>query len=79
MEPSKKEATMYGTASLATPLSVAASRPATTPSLQAILWLWIQRARQRRRLAELDAAQLRDIGVEPEAARREAAKPFWRR
>jgi uncharacterized protein YjiS (DUF1127 family) len=79
MEPSKKEATMYSAASLATPLSVAASRQATAPSLPAILWLWIQRARQRRRLAELDAVQLRDIGVEPEAARREAAKPFWQR
>jgi uncharacterized protein YjiS (DUF1127 family) len=37
-----------------------------------------QRIRQRRALARLDARLLRDIGVSPEQARRETAKPFWR-
>lgn len=37
-----------------------------------------QRSRQRRALARLDARLLRDIGVSPEQARSETAKPFWR-
>ncbi|HHI75677.1 MAG TPA: DUF1127 domain-containing protein [Gammaproteobacteria bacterium] len=44
----------------------------------ATLKLWYQRARQRRRLAQLDEHLLRDIGITPEQARREARKPFWR-
>ena len=39
--------------------------------------LWLDRARQRRDLAELDAHLLKDIGVTPRQAAREAAKPFW--
>jgi uncharacterized protein YjiS (DUF1127 family) len=31
----------------------------------------------RRQLARLDDRLLRDIGFDPEQARREAAKPFW--
>ncbi len=43
------------------------------------LWLlWHQLWQQRQRLAELDAHLLRDIGVTPRAAFREASKPFWR-
>ena len=43
------------------------------------LWhLWHQRWQQRRQLAELDAHLLRDIGVSPWEAIREASKPFWR-
>jgi uncharacterized protein YjiS (DUF1127 family) len=38
---------------------------------------WFARSRQRRDLAELDAHLLRDIGVTPGEAAREAAKPFW--
>lgn len=64
--------------SLTLPWPVVAGPYPVTASLRPLLWLWVQRARQRRRLAELDTAQLRDIGVEPEAARQEAAKPFWR-
>lgn len=33
--------------------------------------------RQRRRLATLDRAMLRDIGVTPAEAEAEAARPFW--
>ena len=40
--------------------------------------LLYQRVRQRRALAQLDRRLLRDIGVTPEQAEREAAKPFWR-
>jgi uncharacterized protein YjiS (DUF1127 family) len=39
--------------------------------------LWLARRRQRRDLAELDAHLLKDIGVSPGEAAREAAKPFW--
>lgn len=43
--------------------------------------VWIERSRQRLALLELattDDHLLRDIAVTREAARREAAKPFWR-
>ncbi len=39
--------------------------------------LWRDRARQRRRLLELDDRLLSDIGVTRSDALREADKPFW--
>jgi uncharacterized protein YjiS (DUF1127 family) len=39
---------------------------------------WIDRARQRQALADLDDRMLNDIGITRSEARREAAKPFWR-
>jgi uncharacterized protein YjiS (DUF1127 family) len=36
------------------------------------------RRRDRRLLAKLDSHLLRDIGLSPEDAQTEAAKPFWR-
>lgn len=39
--------------------------------------LWRERARQRRRLAEMSVEMLNDIGVSASAARAEAGKPFW--
>jgi uncharacterized protein YjiS (DUF1127 family) len=41
--------------------------------------VWFARSRERHALAELDHRLLADIGVPPDAATREAAKPFWRR
>ena len=38
---------------------------------------WLRVARERRRLAELDEHALRDIGIDPASAAREAARPFW--
>ncbi len=38
---------------------------------------WNALAGQRRRLAAMEAHQLADIGITADAARREAAKPFW--
>lgn len=65
----------------------AASVPSVRPerrlreSLSSRLWhaavRWAARAGQRRDLAELDARLLKDIGVTPGEAAREAAKPFW--
>jgi uncharacterized protein YjiS (DUF1127 family) len=46
-----------------------------------MLGVWLARSRQRRVLRELalDRHLMRDIGLNPEQALREAAKPFWRR
>lgn len=42
------------------------------------LWRrWRQRVRMRAELREMDARALADIGLEFEAARREARKYFW--
>lgn len=38
---------------------------------------WRERARQRRRLAALDARMLADIGITWAAALSEAEQPFW--
>jgi uncharacterized protein YjiS (DUF1127 family) len=40
--------------------------------------LWRHRLQTRPALLELDAEQLRDIGLDPFEARREGMKPFWR-
>ena len=39
---------------------------------------YIDLVRQRRALAQLDGRLLDDIGVMPQDAAREVAKPFWR-
>lgn len=48
------------------------------PRLLGLLALWIERATQRRALAELDDHLLEDVGISRSEARQEAAKPFWR-
>ena len=57
-----------------------ASRPRTHP-LGRHFWAGLQRRialrRQRLDLARLNAHLLRDIGVAPDDAAREAARPFW--
>ena len=52
-----------------------------TPALVAgylTIKLWIERTRQRRALASLDDAMLRDIGITRVDVARECEKPFWR-
>lgn len=39
--------------------------------------IWHRRTRQRQHLAELDPRLLVDAGIAPDAAQREAQKPFW--
>ncbi|NQW11284.1 MAG: DUF1127 domain-containing protein [Alphaproteobacteria bacterium] len=39
--------------------------------------VWIERANQRRALAEMDAHQLADLGLSRADALQEADKPFW--
>lgn len=43
-----------------------------------ILWLWHDRARQRRQLARLTSYQLKDICISKTMAAFEADKPFWK-
>jgi len=40
--------------------------------------IWLRRHWHRRELADLDAAQLLDVGLDPLLVRRECTKPFWR-
>jgi uncharacterized protein YjiS (DUF1127 family) len=42
------------------------------------MFLWQERARERRQLAALDLRMLGDIGVDTATAKCEAEKPFWR-
>jgi uncharacterized protein YjiS (DUF1127 family) len=44
----------------------------------ALLRRWQQRSVYRAHLAELDTRLLTDIGLTPDDAARESAKPFWR-
>lgn len=44
-----------------------------------MLQVWIDRRLQRQALAALDDRLLDDVGLSLEQARREAAKPFWKR
>jgi uncharacterized protein YjiS (DUF1127 family) len=50
----------------------------TLAALAQIFATWRSRARQRRELATLDAATIRDLGLTPSAIQFEADKPFWR-
>ncbi len=57
-----------------------AARPQTFAAVGTIdlLFLWVERVRQRRALAGLDRRMLRDIGLDPGTAWAESRKPFWR-
>ncbi|TCH98432.1 DUF1127 domain-containing protein [Roseococcus sp. SYP-B2431] len=71
------------------PAEAAAWSPAKWPPLRCVLvliehgiaamWLWTERARQRRRLGELCDRLLNDIGTTRHDAMVEARKPRWRR
>lgn len=54
-------------------------RRADAAPLRERLRCWASLHRQRRDLARLDDAALRDIGVSRRAAKREGARPFWDR
>lgn len=38
---------------------------------------WLGRLRCRHELSALTPEQMRDVGLDPEAVRRESRKPFW--
>lgn len=42
------------------------------------LGAWRERSRQRRELSGLSLHLLKDMGIDPADAAREAGKPFWR-
>ncbi|MFC7705251.1 DUF1127 domain-containing protein [Plastorhodobacter daqingensis] len=66
--------TMTTAPSLARPAALAPSRRWNT---LALLSQWRELRRQRLRLADLDDAALRDIGITREEASREARRPAW--
>ena len=47
-------------------------------SVHATVESWRRRAEGRRQLEQLSDRILRDVGFDPEMARREAAQPFWK-
>ncbi|MDW4499599.1 DUF1127 domain-containing protein [Sulfitobacter sp. D35] len=53
------------------------TRTRRTPKFVGGLISRIALQKSRRRLGELDAKALQDIGVSPEDARREASRGFW--
>lgn len=57
-----------------------AAAPAVAIVTAVLHWprTWLHRISYRRDLAELDARQMRDAGLDADLVRREAAKPFWR-
>ena len=57
------------------------SAPPVVPAwhrIIATLTCWRRRAVERRQLAEMPAERWHDIARDPDAIRREIAKPFWR-
>ena len=52
--------------------------PDGTALLARVVGVWLERARQRRALRNLDDRALDDVGIKRPAAEREARKPFWR-
>ncbi len=46
--------------------------------LSATAKVWVNRSRQRKQLARLDARLLADIGITAEQVKFEVAKPFWK-
>jgi uncharacterized protein YjiS (DUF1127 family) len=69
------------TAPIDAPVPLARPAPLRQPALGGVLArlvAWDARFRERRRIAELTNESLRDAGWTRGAARREAAKAFWR-
>jgi uncharacterized protein YjiS (DUF1127 family) len=62
------------------PVSTAPGRASTglVASVRAVLGRWRQLAATREQLSRLSERTLRDIGFDPEQARLEAEKPFWK-
>ena len=52
-------------------------RAATIIQLLCTLWVWSERRRQRRQLADLDNRLLDDIGLDHARRDVEISKPFW--
>ncbi len=59
--------------------SAAPPRPSFGQRAVLAVTVWRQRREVRRRLAEMDARSLRELGISPAAAAYESGQPFWRR
>ena len=63
--------------------SILTARAAEGPTFKGLrlrmppLATWIAVARERSQLARMDTHMLRDMGIDPADAAREAARPFW--
>ncbi len=53
------------------------SRAVRSPRFSIVLSTWRQRRRSRTQLNTLDVHILKDIGLTPAQARKEAQRPFW--
>ena len=53
------------------------ARPSAATRTLAALFAWLERARSRRQLGELDDRMLADIGLDRATARDESERPFW--
>ena len=60
------------------PLVAAREQPAFATRLLSRVFAWIERARSRRQLGQLDDRMLADIGVDRATARGESEIGFWR-
>ncbi|MCP1168322.1 DUF1127 domain-containing protein [Limimaricola litoreus] len=65
----------------ATPFEAALDQGASSALLAGLarrVAVWKRRARTRRALSHLEPHMLRDLGLDPVSAEREAALPFWK-
>ena len=62
------------------PLPLVAARPRASIATRALtlLFVWLERARSRRQLGQLDDRMLADIGIDRATARHELEAAFWR-
>ena len=49
----------------------------TLAHLMRLPGIWVRRLRCRHELSALTPEQMRDVGLDAEAVRRESRKPFW--
>ena len=49
----------------------------TLSHLRSLPGAWVRRLRCRHELSALTPEQMRDVGLDAEAVRRESRKPFW--
>jgi uncharacterized protein YjiS (DUF1127 family) len=60
------------------PLARPVARVSSVKPALPLLAVWRRRIGERRELAALDGAQIRDAGLDPLQVYRESVKPFWR-